>query len=76
METLELNDEGGGQAPDAHPLHGVPLLGALLTEVGIVTLEQLALHVLAAGLKRGHGGVNLAPVHVKTARLTQYKPGY
>ena len=46
MESLELYDQGGGEALDAHALHRVPLLGALLAEVGVVALQQLSLHVL------------------------------
>jgi hypothetical protein len=48
VEAFELNDESGGEPPDAHPLHGVPFLGTLLAEVGIVPLQQLTLHVLTA----------------------------
>ena len=46
VETLELYDECLRQASDAHPLDGVSFLVALLAEVGVVALQQLAFHEL------------------------------
>ncbi len=46
MKALELDDKGGGEPLDAQSLHRVPLLGALLTEIRVVPLQQLSFHVL------------------------------
>ncbi len=46
VKALELNDKGGGEPLDAQSLHRVPLLGAFLTEICVVPLQELSLHVL------------------------------
>jgi len=46
VKALELDDKGGGEPLDAQSLHRVPLLSAFLTEIRVVPLQQLSLHVL------------------------------
>ncbi len=53
-EALELNGQDGGQTFDTHAFTHGHLLVALVAVIGVVTLKQVALHVLLKRLAEAH----------------------
>lgn len=45
LKAFEMDDEGVRKNPEAVPFHRINLAPKILTEVGVVPLHQLSLHV-------------------------------